>query len=986
MRFADVEIPENSVLGVNYSGMHDTSIAIVDRFGRPIFASSLERHSRYKQDGRPPSFLVDEIPWNKIDLAAISTDYQFADPKQLSSKFLDVKLPKRKLENSHSGKFYEFINSLPCEKEFVCHQMAHAASAFWHSPFESSICLTYDGGMLNSPWFGGVYKAEKKAGLDLVEGFSTSNFAKITSLYSFVTAILGFSPLRHEGKITGMAALGTANDSIIDILNDWFKSKFLQIEKCINWHFVYEGDNPPVFLVNEAEIEAFRQEVKAFKKEDIAASIQKYTEDHVLNIVNKMTGLNAGKENLCLAGGLFANVKLNQKIYESGLFKNLFVAPAMTDDGTALGAAWHVVSKKRKLKLDHRSISMYLGHNPNKDQNQKLLETLKIKFTKTKNAQKEVAQLLSDGKIIALFQGAMEFGPRALGNRSILSQATDTNINLELNKRLNRTEFMPFAPVTRAEDVAKNYKNTSGILDALEYMTVTVNCTEEMIEACPAVIHTDGTARPQIVSKEKNDLVYNILTEYNNITGINSLINTSFNTHEEPIVCYFEDAISGLFMSGIDYLYLDGGLLINMSANKAVAYDYIRNKRKTADTQGNKYSELINLFFYKDKILREELDTKETEMKEIETEVENYRKQLQEKEESITEKEDEIKSLSGELNYLISNTDRVGENISEEIKSHKKSVLFTLNYSVKKIILQRITLPFRQIFLPKLGIIHSYPPRELLFDNGKYNFKSTEKPKISIAVPSFNQGKFIKNTIESILGQEYENKEIFVADGKSTDNTVKILKMFDNKIKWVSKKDKGQADAINNAFQNSDGEIMAWINSDDVFFPNTFEIVVDYFNRNPDVDVVYGNRIILDELGQEVGRWVLPKHDHKVIVWVDFIPQETMFWRRRIWNKVGGSVDASLNFALDWDLILRFKEANAKFLHIPRFLSGFRAHKDQKTVVSIDKTGKDEMNFLRERSLGFVPSQNEIKKHISFYLVKHILAHIKYLITKRIYK
>src|SRR5262249_23541680 len=143
--------------------------------------------------------------------------------------------------------------------------------------------------------------------------------------------------------------------------------------------------------------------------------------------------------------------------------------------------------------------------------------------------------------------------------------------------------------------------------------------------------------------------------------------------------------------------------------------------------------------------------------------------------------------------------------------------------------------------------------------------------------------------------------------------------------------DEGQTQAINLGFQHTSGEIMAYLNSDDLLLPGSLAYVAGYMAAHPEVDVVYGHRILIDECDDEVARWVLPRHDDRVLTWANFVPQETLFWRRRIWERVGGTLDASFQFAMDWDLILRFREAGARFVRLPRFLGAFRVHARQKT-------------------------------------------------------
>ena len=235
-------------------------------------------------------------------------------------------------------------------------------------------------------------------------------------------------------------------------------------------------------------------------------------------------------------------------------------------------------------------------------------------------------------------------------------------------------------------------------------------------------------------------------------------------------------------------------------------------------------------------------------------------------------------------------------------------------------------------FTPRLGKLFHYPPIKYEVPNKNINEKLKTKPlRISVVTPSFNQGVFLKKTVESVINQNYHNLEYIIQDSCSTDETGNVLKNInDERIKCFIENDKGQADAINKGFAKSQGEIMAWLNSDDVYLPGTFNYVINYFNNHPRVDAVYGNRILIDTEDMEIGRWVLPPHDKKVLYWADFIPQETLFWRREIWEKVGSKINDNLNFAIDWDLLLRFQEAGAKIVRLPRFLAAFRIHPSQK--------------------------------------------------------
>jgi GT2 family glycosyltransferase len=215
-----------------------------------------------------------------------------------------------------------------------------------------------------------------------------------------------------------------------------------------------------------------------------------------------------------------------------------------------------------------------------------------------------------------------------------------------------------------------------------------------------------------------------------------------------------------------------------------------------------------------------------------------------------------------------------------------------------------------------------------------------------------------------------------VQDGASIDGTVGLLKSRGDGISWKSEPDKGQSNAINLGFAGVDSEIMAYLNSDDMLLPGTLAYVANYFMSHPDVDVVYGHRVFVDREGLEVGRAVLPPHDGAALQYADYIPQETMFWRRRVWDRIG-PIDESFHYAMDWDFILRAQAAGFKFVRLPRFLACFRIHDAQKTA-STYAVGVKEMGILRRRVLGFDPTQLQIRRAIAYYLAKQLAYHYAY--------
>lgn len=279
----------------------------------------------------------------------------------------------------------------------------------------------------------------------------------------------------------------------------------------------------------------------------------------------------------------------------------------------------------------------------------------------------------------------------------------------------------------------------------------------------------------------------------------------------------------------------------------------------------------------------------------------------------------------------------------------------------------------------KLGNLHQYKPRALQ-PTGIPTIPQLNNPiKISIVTPSFEQGSYLEKTLNSVFNQAYPNLEYFVQDGGSRDNTLEILHRYKNKLSnWASIPDQGQSNAINLGFKHTTGEIMAWLNSDDLLLPGTLAFIADYFNSHPNIDVIYGNRLIIDDNDNEIGRWILPYHDANLLSWTDYIPQETLFWRRRIWDKTGGQIDESFRFAMDWDLLLRFRQAGAKFAHLPYFIGAFRVHEEQKTSSIMPTTGRMEINRIRQRELGKIPSRPSVCKAVLPFIIRHLAADMMY--------
>lgn len=424
----------------------------------------------------------------------------------------------------------------------VDHHASHAANAYYTSGFADALIVTLDGygsGLAGSVSLGRDGRITRVHGIEYPHSLGT--------FYEQVTSALGFKPSRHEGKIVGLAAYGDPA-----ILRDVLLARF--------------DREPGSFRIRESNNLFFARMLAAqFPKIDVAAAYQ-----HVLEVVAcdyveyhlKQTGL----KNVVLSGGVVANVKLNQRLRDLPGVERIFIHPNMGDGGCGTGAALLEFVGSEHLRAPIHDV--YLGPSYTDDEIADALRKAGLPFTPYHPIEPKIAALIAAGKVVARFDGRMEYGPRALGNRSILYHAREPEVNQWLNQRLGRTEFMPFAPATMMEHRHECYHHVDGCEHAAQFMTLTFDCTEKMKETSPAAVHVDGTARPQLVTADSNPSFHKILSEYHALTGIPSLINTSFNMHEEPIVCSPDDAIRAFLQGNLDYLAIGNHLVAHPSARR----------------------------------------------------------------------------------------------------------------------------------------------------------------------------------------------------------------------------------------------------------------------------------------------------------------------------------------------------------------------------------------------------------------------------------
>lgn len=430
---------------------------------------------------------------------------------------------------------------------FLNHHYTHATSTYYTSGFDDALIITMDGGGDGAS--STVYVAEKGRLKNLC---TVDSYDSLGNYYAYITAICGYKAKKHEGKITGLAAYGMP--LYYDLLN-----KMIAFTDG-------KTKNTGKVLFKSALNRIQREITSDFKKEDLASSIQKLSED----ICREYAGYwidRSKKPKLALAGGVFANVRINQEIHRIEGAKEVFVHPGMSDEGLAVGAALGMWAENIQRQGGQPSSDIipdvYWGLDyTDREIEGEILRT-RGHYKHFINIENEIAQLLAQGYVVARFNGRMEYGPRALGNRSILYQPTDPSVNDWLNKNLVRTEFMPFAPSTLAEYADQCFLDVNGAFETARFMTVTFNCTDWMKKHCPGVVHLDGTARPQLVRESDNPSYYRIIKEFHQITGLPSIINTSYNMHEEPIVCTPGDALRAFELGHLDYLAMGNFLIKN---------------------------------------------------------------------------------------------------------------------------------------------------------------------------------------------------------------------------------------------------------------------------------------------------------------------------------------------------------------------------------------------------------------------------------------
>ena len=548
-------------LGLNYSQMHDSSACLVQD-GELLFAVAEERISRVKHDARFPALAIQAcLDFAKISAAQVDEvcvgwqapgatfrqDLSLYATGRWPASYLNVLNSTRhfaSMQHQHGGEnpFRRQFGPTKARYRFVDHHLAHALSCYSYSGFDDAAVVVMDG---RGAWEATSIWRGSKGRLEHVLTINWPN--SLGLFYAQFTGFLGFTPNADEWKVMGLAPFGEPGINLRDfIIPDdnpykvWSRRLLGRNSAPLDGIVSRLGPKRPP----ESGIDA--------KHKNLAFAVQAACEEAMITLARTAVR-KTGSSNLCLAGGVALNSKANGKILSSGIVDRIFVQPAAGDDGACLGAALAPYMESGGKLPVHKMRHAYLGPASSDDEIQKILATYKLRATPVTDPASTAAEMLANGKILGWFQGRLEFGPRALGSRSILADPRDPEMNAKVNNAVKfRETWRPFAPSMLAE-VAEEYIQSA--TDS-PFMTLTAQVRPEKRSVIPAVTHVDGSARPQTIEREVNPLYWQLIYEFGQRTGVPVIMNTSFNLRGEPIVCSPTDAVRTFFSSGMDALVI----------------------------------------------------------------------------------------------------------------------------------------------------------------------------------------------------------------------------------------------------------------------------------------------------------------------------------------------------------------------------------------------------------------------------------------------
>ena len=541
---------------------HDSSAALlVD--GEIKYAIEEERLNRIKHTNKFPFYAIKsvlkkhKIGLDQVDYLAVYATESYVESLIKKIYWTDPTISHLDSAKAYISKLFEKAFDYKMDTEKICfvdHHIAHASSSYYLSGFSESLVLTVDGVGEN---ISGRVLYGKGNEMKCVEVIPEIN--SLGHYYVEVIRFIGYD-IFDEYKVMGLAPYGDPS-----VYRDTF-SLFYKLLP--NGAFKLNREIVPILLNEIGKPRRKGQELSKVYK-DVAAALQESLENIIMHIVSHHAQ-KTGYDNLCLAGGVSLNCSSNGKLLYSGLFKNIFVQPAAHDAGNSIGSAVYTYLNKSKeakvKKLEH----VFMGTAV--EENERLVNILNswgsfIEFEKNPDVVKKAAELIFDGKILGWVQGQSEFGPRALGNRSIIADPRPEKNKDIVNAMVKKREaFRPFAPSVMMEKV-QDFFDVHPNGTSFDYMTFVVKVKEEYRNVLGAITHVDGTARIQTVNKQYNPKYWSLIKEFGNLSGIPMLLNTSFNNNVEPIVNTAEEAIVCFLTTGLDYLVIGDYLISKKDAS-----------------------------------------------------------------------------------------------------------------------------------------------------------------------------------------------------------------------------------------------------------------------------------------------------------------------------------------------------------------------------------------------------------------------------------
>ncbi len=880
-------LPEGCILGVNFSGLHDSAIAIVDPSGRPVFACALERFTRVKRDGRWPKAMMDMVPWDRIravavpalpHAAAVRLGEQHAVsgwPLPIEGGSLAVSLPDAALD--------DHLATLPVPVLRFDHHHSHAASAWHFTGRDSGLVLTCDDGAASCPWTAAVYRATGDR-LELAGGMARGTCWSPTVVYTMVTALLGLQPGLQEGMVAGLAARGDATEERLAEFRRLADPLLPRMDQLLYWAFVGREDRAARLVVDPTVRQQWRALFATLADADLAACVQGFTDEMALAMLDNAL-VKAGRplQNLCLAGRLFANVRRNQMLVRRA-FPPGIVASSVTDDGVALGAAllgWRETYPDRERAVGRTTL--FLGPDISEQAIDASITRDGLEASRPQDLALTVAEHLLAGRTVAVARGRLEFGSRARGNRSILRRTRHAGIDDVQHGRRRRTEHMSFEPVLQAADAA----------DQLRGMRANTSA-----------------APPDLVGPDDAPFLNAVIAAFRAVGGEPAILQASFDIQGEPIVCAVDDALSGFAAAALDVLVLGDRVIAR--ADNTAALERIAAAHAPPPPE-------VDL---------ERLARVEKDLALARLEVASFAREL-------------LRVRSCRLLRMAAAFDRTRTAVGRVMLAAARGVVGFVWRHLPSRTRAGLTRRIAERRLPWLlqSLVRRLEPRAMLglratpLDRVDRIF--TTAPRVSVVIPCFNQGELLLETLASLQRQTFPFFETIVVDDGSTDMaTLAVLEQLPwpgLDVRVLRQANGGPARARNVGIAEARADLILPLDADDTLAPSCLMQMVALLDQRKDLGIAYCD---IRFFGEKNGVSTCPEYDLEALLAENFMVVTSMF-RKALWQSVGGYREELVHGYEDWCLWLDLAAVGWYGKRIPEPLFHYRIKKASRNVTAV---------------------------------------------------